>query len=204
MVYTYRPDLYQHLGSKTVFIIELILYIYLGTYASVVKNIALASHLFGADLGVKSDGVGASVVLGAAGSAVALGVASLAVELLAAITRVQDVVLGGKGVAVLSVKLVVDVVGVRGVAKEERLVESAGVGNLDGRARSAEILGESLTRLESGQGTGSTAVEGDGLDVDGGVTLVDDDGLVGGRSSAEEGSSSGDGGELHGDNWFWC
>jgi len=160
-------------------------------------------HLLGADLGVKGDGVGAAVVLGAAGGAVAVGVTSLAVELLATITRVEDVALVGEGVAELGVELVVDVVGVGGVAEEERLGESAGVGNLDSRAGGAEVLRESLAGLEGGQGAGSTAVEGNGLDVDGGVAVVDDNGLVGGKSRAGEGRESGDGGELHFDGLFW-
>lgn len=167
-------------------------------------RLLLARRLLGADLGVEGDGVRAAVVLLAAGGAVALGVTSLAVELLAAITRVEDVVLAGEGVAVLSVELVVDVVGVGGVAKEERLVESSGVGNLDGRARGAEVLRESLARLEGGQGARSAAVEGNGLDIDGSVTVVDDDSLVGSGSRAEDGGGGGEGRELHGDGWFWC
>lgn len=109
----------------------------------------------------------------------------------------------GEGVAELGVELVVDVVGVGGVAEEERLGQSAGVGNLDGGAGGAEVLGESLAGLEGGQGAGSTAVEGDGLDVDVGGTVVDDDGLVGGDSRAGEGSESGDSGELHFDGLVW-
>lgn len=110
----------------------------------------------------------------------------------------------GEGVAVLGVELIVDVVGVRGVAEEERLGKSSGVGDLDSRARGAEVLRESLARLEGGQGAWRATVEGERLDVDGVGTVVDDNSLVGSGSSAEDGSKSSEGGELHGDGWFWC
>lgn len=65
-----------------------------------------ATNLLGADLGVQVDGARAAVDLLHAGGAVALGIVGLAVELLATLTRAQDVVLVSKGVAVLSAELV--------------------------------------------------------------------------------------------------
>lgn len=65
-----------------------------------------AANLLGADLGVQVDGAGAAVDLLHAGGAVALGIVGLAVELLATLTRAQDVVLISEGVAELSAELV--------------------------------------------------------------------------------------------------
>lgn len=65
-----------------------------------------ATNLLGADLGVQVDGAGAAVDLLHAGGAVALGIVGLAVELLATLTRAQDVVLVSEGVAELSAQLV--------------------------------------------------------------------------------------------------
>ena len=160
-----------------------------------------ATNLLGADLGVQVDGARAAVDLLHAGGAVALGIVGLAVELLATLTRAQDVVLVSKGVAVLSAELVVNVVGLRlgRVAEEERLGESSGGGNLDGRTRGTEILRESLAGLDSGQGTGSTAAVGERLDVDGVGAVVDDIGLVGSSSRAEDGGEGGESSELHDD-----
>ncbi|KAI6760399.1 hypothetical protein HG530_009259 [Fusarium avenaceum] len=164
-----------------------------------------AGSLLGADLGVQVDGAGAAVNPLHAGGAVALGIAGLAVELLTTLTGAQDVVLVGEGVAELGAELVcgkkltVDVVGLGlgGVAEEQRLGKSLGGGDLDGRSGSADVLRESLSGLDSGQGAGSTSAVGEGLDVDGAGAVVDDNGLVGGGSSAEDGSESSEGAELH-------
>lgn len=96
-------------------------------------------------------------------------------------------------------RLTVDVVGLglSGVAEEQRLGKSLGGGDLDGRSSSADVLRESLSGLDSGQGAGGTSAVGEGLDVDGAGTVVDDNGLVGGGSSAEDGSESSEGAELH-------
>lgn len=67
------------------------------------------------------------------------------------------------------------------------------------RASRAKVLRESLSGLDSGQGAGSTAVVGVRLDIDVGRAVVDDNGLVGSSSAAEESSKSGEDGELHGD-----
>lgn len=65
----------------------------------------------------------------------------------------------------------------------------------------AEVLRESLSGLDGGQGAGSTTVVGVRLDIDVGRAVVDDNGLVGSSSAAEEGSEGGEDGELHGDGF---
>lgn len=89
------------------------------------------------------------------------------------------------GGEVLTVSVVV--VLAEGVAEEERLVKSLGLGDLDGRAGGPEVLLEGLAGLDGSERTGLATAVGVGLDVDGGVALVGDDGLLGG-SDSEEGS----------------
>jgi hypothetical protein len=155
-----------------------------------------------ADGGGQGDGLGAAKDLLVGGSAVAGVVLGGAAELLAAVAGAQGVLGVGKGVAKLGAELVVGVVGVAGeaVAEEQGLVKSLGLGDLDSRARGAELLGEGLARLDGGEGASAAAV-GEGLDVDGDGAVVLDDGVLGG-GEAEHGGG-GNNGDLHDDGWWW-
>jgi hypothetical protein len=104
------------------------------------------------------------------------------------------------------------------VAKEQRLVESLGLGKLDSlhaaisvcrrrlgtpcggtyRSRGAEILRERLAGLHGGERTRPASVVRDGVHVDGRVAVVDNDGLLG-RAQAENGGD-GEDGNLHDEN----
>jgi hypothetical protein len=92
--------------------------------------------------------------------------------------------------------LTVGVVGVlgEGVAEEQGLVESLGLGDIDGRSRGAEVLREGLSGLDGGESAGAAAV-GVGLDVDGSAAAVDDNSLLS-RGKAQEGGD-GEDGDLH-------
>ena len=105
------------------------------------------------------------------------------------------------------IRLTVGIVGVVGerVAKEQRLVEGLGLGDLDGlsklsapdsrawvifwtyRARGTQVLPERLSGLHGGERTGLATVIGEGLDVNVGVAVVDNDGLLGGGQAHEGG-----------------
>jgi hypothetical protein len=152
--------------------------------------------LFGAQGESQIHGLRAAVDLLGAGSAVASSIVGSAVEDFAASTRAQSVLVTSKGVAPLGAELVVGVVGVlgEGVAEEEGLVESLGLGDLDGRSRGAEVLRERLSGLDGGKSAGAAAV-GVGLDVDSGAAAVDDNSLLS-RGKAQEGGN-GEDGDLH-------
>lgn len=63
------------------------------------------------------------------------------------------------------------------------------------RARRPEVLSEALAGVDGGQGAGLASAVGEGLDIDGRLAAVDDDGLLGG-GEAEDGGDGEDGG-LH-------
>ncbi|TLS25589.1 hypothetical protein PpBr36_07309 [Pyricularia pennisetigena] len=96
----------------------------------------------------------------------------------------------------------VAVVRVRGerVADEQRAGQGPGLGDLDGRARLAEVLGEGLAGPDGGERAGGRAVVGERLDVDGLLALVAHDGLLG-RDASDEGDGRDGGGELHFGGW---
>ena len=68
------------------------------------------------------------------------------------------------------------------------------------RTGSAEVLGELLSGSNCRQGTGSAAIIGDRLDIDGVGAVVDDNGVLG-TGTAQEGGDGGENAELHGGGW---
>lgn len=72
------------------------------------------------------------------------------------------------------------------------------------RASSALGFSKSLSGLDCGQGTGGAAIVGEGLDIDGLVAIVDDNGLVDGSGSTKDGTKGGKNSELHGGGLKLC
>ena len=71
-------------------------------------------------------------------------------------------------------------------------------------ARGAEVLGEALARLDSGQGTGLAAIVGVRQNVDGVGARVDDNGLLGNGGAAQKSGGGGEDAQLHDGQMFNC
>ena len=71
------------------------------------------------------------------------------------------------------------------------------------RARVSHILSKLLARVKSNQRSWGTSVVRPRLDVDGGGTVVDNNGLVSSGSATDHGGESGEDAELHVGEYLW-
>ena len=71
------------------------------------------------------------------------------------------------------------------------------------RAGRTHVLSKLLAGLESNQGSWGTSVVRPRLNINGGGTVVDDNGLVGGGGATDHGGESGEDAELHVGEYLW-